>query len=239
MSKKSKVSLKLKLQACKDVIEGKCSYREVARTLKISPMTIQRWVCNYRSEGIKGLIARTHFKAYSPEVKLSAVQDYLSGSIPVIEICEKYQIRKNDQLLNWVKKYNSHEKFQLRTGGSSIMTKSRKTTQEERLEIVQYCTAHDNNYGQTALAYKVSYQQVFIWMKKYRQMGKSGLEDRRGHRTGTLPSRTPEEELRDCVAQLERKNHWLQMEIDALKKLDELERRDALALHARKENTKQ
>ena len=38
------------------------------------------------------------------------------------------------------------------------------------------------------------------------------MEDRRGRRAGTLPSRTPEEELRDRIAQLERKNFDLEME---------------------------
>lgn len=40
------------------------------------------------------------------------------------------------------------------------------------------------------------------------------------------PSRTPEEELRDRIAELERKNKDLQMENDLLKKVRELERRD-------------
>lgn len=69
-------------------------------------------------------------------------------------------------------------------------------------------------------------------------MGEAGLEDRRGHRIGSLPSRTKEEELRDQVAELKRKNHLLQMENDFLKKLKELERRDALAQHASFANTK-
>jgi len=57
-------------------------------------------------------------------------------------------------------------------------------------------------------------------------MGMAGLEDRRGRRVGTQPSRTPEEELRDRIAQLEHKNEDLQMENDLLKKVRELERRD-------------
>ncbi|WP_238528281.1 helix-turn-helix domain-containing protein [Acetonema longum] len=105
------------------------------------------------------------------------------------------------------------------------MTKSRETTQEERLEIVRECIATENNYGATALKYQVSYQQVYTWTKKYREMGNTGLQDRRGHRAGTLPSRTPEEELRDRVAQLERKNLDLEMENALLKKVKELERR--------------
>lgn len=49
-------------------------------------------------------------------------------------------------------------------------------------------------------------------------MGSAGLEDRRGKRAGSQPIRTPEEELRDRIAELERKNKDLQMENDLLKK---------------------
>ena len=48
-------------------------------------------------------------------------------------------------------------------------------------------------------------------------MGSKGLEDRRGRRVGSLPSRTPEEELRDRIVELERKNLDLQMENDTKK----------------------
>ena len=61
---------------------------------------------------------------------------------------------------------------------------------------------------------------------RYEKMGSAGLEDRRGKRTGSQPSRSPEEELRDKIAELERKNRDLQMENDLLKKVRELEMRD-------------
>ena len=51
-----------------------------------------------------------------------------------------------------------------------------------------------------------SYQQVRNWVKRYEKMGQAGLEDRRGRRIASLPSRTPEEELRDKIAELERRN---------------------------------
>ena len=119
------------------------------------------------------------------------------------------------------------------------MTKYRKTTQDERKEIVDYCLEHDMNYGEAAKKYHVSYHQVYQWVKKYKEMGYAGLEDRRGHRVGSLPGRTEEEKLRDKVAELERKNHLLQMENDFLKKLKELERRDALAQRASSASTRQ
>lgn len=49
-------------------------------------------------------------------------------------------------------------------------------------------------------------------------MGEAGLKDRRGHRAGTEPSRTPEEEIRDRLAEQERKIKRLEMENDLLKK---------------------
>ena len=45
------------------------------------------------------------------------------------------------------------------------------------------------------MKYQVSYQQVYQWTKKYRKMGKAGLQDRRGKRIGSMPSRTTEEAL--------------------------------------------
>ena len=106
------------------------------------------------------------------------------------------------------------------------MRKGRSTTPEERLRIVQDCLAHDKNYGAMALKYQCSYQQVRNWVKRYEEMGSAGLEDRRGHRVGTMPSRTPEEEMRDRIAELERRNRDLQMENDLLKKVRELEMKD-------------
>ncbi|EOS7802575.1 hypothetical protein DUY20_RS14075, partial [Enterococcus hirae] len=47
----------------------------------------------------------------------------------------------------------------------------------------------------------------------------------RGHRAGTEPSRTPEEEMRDRLAEQERKIKLLEMENDLLKKVRELERK--------------
>ena len=46
-------------------------------------------------------------------------------------------------------------------------------------------------------------------------------------RVPTQTARTPEEEMRIRIAQLEHENYMLRMERDLLKKLNELERRDA------------
>ena len=57
----------------------------------------------------------------------------------------------------------------------------RKTTLEERKEIVDYCISHNNDYKGTASKFDVSYSQVYSWVKKYHKSGEEGLEDKRGH----------------------------------------------------------
>ena len=106
------------------------------------------------------------------------------------------------------------------------MRKAKQTTPEERLEIVHDCLVHNKNYGAMALKYNCSYQQVRNWVLRYEKMGVAGLEDRRGRRAGSQPARTIEEEMRDKIAELERKNRDLQMENDLLKKVRELEMKD-------------
>ena len=106
------------------------------------------------------------------------------------------------------------------------MTKSRKTSQEERQKIAKECLENGKNYEETAQKYDVSYQQVYTWVKKFSQFGEAGLEDRRGQRIAQQSPRTAEEELKARIVQLEHENYMLKMERDLLKKVKKLERRD-------------
>ena len=60
------------------------------------------------------------------------------------------------------------------------MKQGRETTFEERVQIVRECIAIGKNYGEIALKYQVSYQQVRTWTLRFEQMGEAGLQDRRG-----------------------------------------------------------
>lgn len=229
MSRQGKWTVEEKLQMVESYLSGKMSQRETSRIVGVNKATLQRWVSLYKAEGPTGLLSSPRNRAYSKETKQAAVADYLSGRGSLHKICERYKIRSQTQLMTWLKMYNCHEDFRIQTGGSH-MTKGRETTVTERVEIARECITGGNNYGEIAQKYQVSYQQVYLWTRKYRTMGDAGLEDRRGHRAGTLPSRTPEEELRDRIAQQERKIFELEMENALLKKVKELERRRRLGL---------
>lgn len=65
----------------------------------------------------------------------------------------------------WVLKYNGHEKLKASgTGGNAVMTKGRKATFDERVEIVQYCIAHDPNYAKTSEQFGISYNLLLSYL---------------------------------------------------------------------------
>ena len=160
---------------------------------------------------------------YSAELKLRAVQDYLSGKGSLRKICKKYGIPDHKMLRQWISCYNGHKDFRRRTGakGEIYMTKGRKTTQEERAQIVAFCIEHGKDYALTVETHHVSYQQIYSWVRKYEACGVDGLVDRRG-------KAKPEDELTEAE-RLRQENRMLQamlkdkeMEIALLKKLREL-----------------
>lgn len=227
MSRKSKIDPAEKVKIIERVLADEISAAEAARLIGVDWSSIRDWRNLYLSDGPSALMIQSNNKTYSKELKLQAVQEYLEGKSSQRDIVKKYHLRSSCQLRNWIKVYTTHGEIKSRTsGGGSYMRKARSTTPEERLAIVQDCLANDKNYGAMALKYQCSYQQVRNWVKRYEEMGSAGLEDRRGHRVGTMPSRTPEEEMRDKIAELERRNRDLQMENDLLKKVRELEMKD-------------
>ena len=228
MSRKSKIDPVLKVDLVERYLRNEIGVMEAARLAGLSSHnSFSTWVSIYRNEGPSGLLDQDYNKNYPKELKLAAVTAYKNGEGSLSQLTERFGLRSKCQLRDWLKEYNTHGAIQSRTsGGGSYMRKARQTTSEERLEIVQDCLNNNKNYGAMALKYNCSYQQVRNWVLRYEKMGSAGLEDRRGRRAGTQPSRTPEEELRDKIAELERKNRDLQMENDLLKKVRELEMKD-------------
>ena len=228
MSKNRKIKPEEKIRIVQECIDGKISQAQAAEEAGVKKESVRTWIAKYHSEGSLAFLTHEGNRAYSPELKRQAVQDYLSGGGSLLEISKKYKIRSKTQLERWIKVYNSGKDFDKhKMSGGSRMKKTRKTTQEERIEIAKDCIANGNNYGETALKYQVSYQQVYTWVKKFSELGEAGLEDRRGQRTAQQEPRTEEEELRVKIAQLEHELYMTRMERDLLKKLEEIERRDA------------
>ncbi len=107
------------------------------------------------------------------------------------------------------------------------MKQGRESTFEERVKIAGECISSGKSYGEMAIKYQVSYQQVRNWTLRYEQMGEAGLQDRRGRRKKSQTPRTELEQAQIEIEQLKHKLYLAEVENALLKKLDEIERRDA------------
>ena len=227
MGKRGKFSAEQKISIAQAYLNGERNMDELAKIHDCDSALVRAWVARYKEGGALAFAPQEHNRSYSEELKLKAVRAYLGGEGSYIELSARFGLRSTRQLWNWVMVYNSGKGFKHRMSGGSRMTKSRKTTLEERIAIAEACLESGKDYGAIAQKYNVSYQQVYTWTKKYEELGSVGLEDRRGKRTKDQEPRTELEELKIELAKVKHQLHLAEMERDLLKKLEEIERRDA------------
>ena len=227
MPVKCKTNEDEKIRIAKLCLSGKLNQVEAARQVGVSKETIRSWIAKYEFQGELGFLARGNNRVYSNELKQAAVSDYLNGGESQQTIAAKYGLRSKTQLQKWIKMYNNGEDFsQHKMSGGSRMTTSRKTTKEERIKIAKECLENGSNYGESAIKHNVSYQQVYGWVKRFKELGEAGLEDRRGRRKVDQEPRSEIEKLQIENERLKHEPYMMKMERDLLKKVKELERKD-------------
>nr|WP_245604676.1 IS3 family transposase [Paucisalibacillus globulus] len=195
------------------------SLRQLCFKYQISKNTFYKWKEKFEKEGLSGLEESKTWKRYSKELKVRAVEEYLSGEYSQDEAIRKYDISSHSVLQRWIKQYNGHRELKnTGKGRTSSMTKGRKTTWEERIEIVQDTLANDKNYQESAKKHQVSYQQVYQWVRKYEAGGWDALQDRRGL-SKSEEELTPEEKMKLEIRRIEKENERLRTENGILKKV--------------------
>lgn len=229
MGRKPKYSKEIKLEIVKRYINGE-NTRDLATEFMIKGTSacaqILKWINKYEAHGESAFESSNKNKAYSKEFKEAAINDYMNGLGSLEDLINRYKISSTEVLRKWIIKYNSHiETKDYSPKPEVYMAKSRKTSYEERIEIVNYCLEHELNYKLTAIEYGVNYAQVYTWVTKYKEQGTDGLLDKRG-RNKPESEMTTEEKLRHELRKSEAKRKYLEMENAALKKLEEIERRE-------------
>lgn len=224
MSRRERFTPYEKEQACLDYINGNRSSAEICNCLHISTRTIQDRAAIYKKHGILGLTKKTKNRSYSKEFKMELVKKYISGEASSVDLAHQYDI-SSGLLRNWIRMYNANIELKDYNPKQEVyMAKARrKTTIDERKEIVNYCIEHNRNYKETAALYNVSYSQVYSWMKKYDSDGEEGLIDKRGHHK--LDDEVDElERLRRENVRLKRQLEEKDMTVELLKKVKEFGR---------------
>ena len=221
---KSKWTPDQKIAIIQQCLSGEGSCRSIAKAHGIGKTTLTRWVRWYLEQGAACFLERTGNRHYSKEFKIMCVASVLSGIGSVEDIAVKNHISHENVLRGWIKCYNANMELKDYEPKREVYMAEarRKTTLEERKEIVSYCIGHNNDYAGTASRYEVSYSQVYSWVKKFRENGEEGLVDKRGHHKS-------DDEL-DELERLRRENQRLKRQLEErdmlcelLKKVRELE----------------
>lgn len=220
---KSKWSAEFRAKVSQEYLDGKGSAYYLANKYHIGRTTIQKWVAAYKAHGINAFIGGPGNASYTSEFKTMCVEEVISGYGSSVDIGAKYKVHPS-VLESWITMYNANRELKDYDPKREVYMAEarRKTTIEERKEIVAYCIEHKRDYKGTAALYDVSYSQVYSWVKKYDDTGEDGLTDRRGrHKTDDEVDEL--ERLRRENLRLKRQLEEKDMVVELLKKVKEFE----------------
>ena len=230
MGRKVKYSKELKLEIVKRYLKGESgsSLANEYDMPKSMAENIRQWARKFEAMGEGGFDSSSSNKTYSKELKECAINDYLNGVESLEGLTNKYNISSRSIVINWLKKYNKGIEIKDYDPKGDVYTmKSRKTTLEERIKIVNYVLANNNDYKGAADKYSVPYANVYNWVKKYNEAGEDGLSGSRGRPS----SKEPKHELTDIekkdieIEKLKRELERSKMVIEVLKKNIEIQER--------------
>ena len=230
MGRKAKYSKELKLEIVKRYLKGETvSYlANLYNVLNNHGIPILEWVHKYEVLGETAFEESSTNKSYSKKFKLQVIQDYLDGKDSFEGLANKYNISSDEIVRQWVLKYNSGIEIKDYDPKGDVYTmKSRKTTYEERIEIVNYVLSNNNDYKGAADKYIVPYASVYNWVKKYNECGENGLKDSRGRPSSNSSTKelTLEEKQAMEIEKLKNELNRKDMVIEVLKKNEEIRKR--------------
>jgi len=229
MSRKPKFDKKIKVQACEDYHIGKNSIANLAKEIGCSQGVLRRWYSRYITHGSNVFDCSPKNTSYDAEFKTSVVKSYLSGEYSMAGLSAKHNI-SFAVVQRWIKKYNNGIDLKSYDPKGDVYTmKARKTTFEERLEIVEWVISNDMNYKEAAIRYATNYALVYKWTKSYLKDGEQSLEyKKRGpsSKSNLSDSDLSEvEQLKQALAKEIALRKRREFELEVLKKKEEFEKK--------------
>ena len=226
MGRKSKYSADFKLMIIHEA--ETLGITRTSRLYSISDHTIRTWKLIYKYQDIQGLEPTHSNNTYSKGYKASLVEEYQESDEKLEEFAIRHGLRGRTQLSQWIMGYNESILEDHRSGKRDSGMKGRKTTFDERLEIIEQLIRHDVDYNWAAEHYNVSHNQVYGWYRKYTRSGNNpeSLRDRRG-KAKPKSEFTELDRLKMENKLLKARLHQQEMEIAFAKKFVEISNREA------------
>ncbi|MFA6611817.1 MAG: helix-turn-helix domain-containing protein [Bacilli bacterium] len=220
MGRKRKFTKEILLQMISDYKSGRKSILEISNDLFCDRTTVEYWIKRVEFQGESSLLESNRNKAYSKEFKMQVINDYLNGKGSFSDLINKYKISSESIVRSWLFNYNNGIEIQDYNPKHEVYTmKARKTTLEERIEIVERCIANKQNYKMTSEKYSIPYSLVYQWVQRYLKEGTTGLGySKKGpHKKIVLPT-SDQERLQMENDRLKRELERKKLEIEILKK---------------------
>lgn len=105
----AKYSTELKYEVVRKYLEGKESYRSLAKSFNIPDRKLIRvWVNAYQTLGYEGLKRSREKQSYSSEFKRNAVKLYLTGEMSYQDLANDLGITNPAMICTWVLKYRKY-----------------------------------------------------------------------------------------------------------------------------------
>jgi len=227
MRKNVKFSKDIKIKACKEYKTGTGSYRSIAKSIGVNYYSFRQWCLTYEIHGESAFDHSSNNNTYTSEFKHSVVDEYNLGEHSLSDLSARYNI-SGRVIRKWIeKRYNGIELKDYDPKGDVYTMKSRKTTFEERLDIVKWVIANDMNYKDAANKFVNSYANIYKWTKAYIAIGSEALIDKkRGPKNRTFVDEDSLSEIDKLKLELERERTLRkrrEFELEVLKKKEEFE----------------
>ncbi len=228
MGRKAKYSEEVIIKACKDYENGHTSFCGIADEIGTVHEVVRRWYLRYKKHGPTAFGSSNKNQSYSREFKLSVIEEYTSGKYSISDLAAKHNITYS-VVRSWINKwYTGIDIKDYDPKGDVYTMKSRKTTFEERLEIVQWVIDHNMSYKDAADRFSITYALVYKWTRAYLDKGSEGLKyQKRGPKTKSKMDQSNLTEIEKLKQELEKEKALrkrMEFELEVLKKKEELER---------------
>lgn len=227
MGRKPKYSKEIKIKACHDYEKGYSNFKEIADEIGATIETVRRWHLRYMEHGSSVFETSKRNRAYSKDFKLSVIEEYTVGKYSLPNLSAKHNIATG-VIRGWVNKwYNGIEIKDYDPKGDIYTMKSRKTTFEERVEIVKWVIENNMNYKDAADKYAITYALIYKWTRAYLDKGPVTLKyQKRGPKSKAEIDEESLTEVEKLKLELEREKSLRkrrEFELEVLKKKEEFE----------------
>jgi transposase-like protein len=135
----SKYSFEEKLEAVLAYLEGKESYKAIAKERKMSMAPLKRWVLRYREHGVEGLVSS--YTNYDIQFKMDVLHYMDEFGASINETAARYNLPSDYTVLNWKRQFEAGgiDALQPKKKGRRLMKKETKkpTPAEGSVEALQ------------------------------------------------------------------------------------------------------